>query len=94
MADNDPDNTVDLVWAYHELQAKNKRLSSDLREMAKDCARLQKVLLDIGFKVRDILGIDIVKKATDPRTGSWRCNCDMWNFPSQKSCSNCGRKNE
>lgn len=94
---NESDNIADLVLAYRELQAKNKRLSSDLGEMAKDCAMLQKVLLDIGFVVRDTLGIEIGSKLS-PRAalapGSWKCTCDMWNYPSRDSCTNCERKNE
>lgn len=88
---NESDSTSELVVKYRDLQAKNKRLSSDLREMASDCAQLQKVLLDIGFKVRDVLGIDIVQKATDPRDGSWKCSCGMLHYKYMHSCCNCGR---
>ncbi len=71
------------------LKANNIRLKSDLSEMAKDCAKLQKALLDIGFMVRDILGIEIEPKIS-PR--AWQCTCDIWNFSSRKCCVNCGKK--
>jgi len=81
-----------IVHTIKTLLDKNKRLSSDLSEMAKDCAKLQKVLLDIGYKIRnDVLGIDMVGKDS-PR--SWRCDCDLLNYPTQKRCSNCGKQKE
>jgi len=88
---------VPMIDTIKTLQDKNKRLSSDLGEMAKDCAKLQKVLLDIGSVVRDTLGIEIGSKLS-PRAalapGSWKCTCDMWNYPSRDSCTNCGRQNK
>ena len=93
---NKSNDVVELVLANRELQAKNSRLSADLREMAKDCARLQKVLLDIGSKVCDVLGREVCGVAFDlvgrvSPQNSWQCTCGMQNYPV---CTNCGRKNE
>ena len=90
----EPNSVVELVLANRELQAKNSLLSSNFREMASDCAKLQKIVFDIGHKVRDVLGIDIVQPTINPCTGMWQCTCDMWNYPSQKSCSNCGKSKQ
>lgn len=87
-------NIVKLILANRELQAKNSRLSSNFKEMAKDCARLQKILLDIGHKVCDVLGIDIVQKTISPCTGMWQCDCDIWNAKYLHSCCNCGRSKQ
>lgn len=76
------------------LRAKNKRLSSDFREMASDCARLQKVLLDIGYKVRDVLGVDISKEVSSLRKGSWQCHCGVRSDKIMDSCCNCGRSKQ
>ena len=67
------------------LQEKVDRMSGHLNAMASDCAQLQKTLLDIGVKVRNTLGVQIV-----PRT-SWQCVCDKWNYPGRDCCTNCGR---
>lgn len=85
------DHARRIVDTIKTLRVKNKQLSSDFREMAKDCAKLQKVLLDIGHKVCDVLGVDIAKKVSDLRKGSWQCNCGMWHFEYLHSCCNCGR---
>lgn len=90
-----------IVATIKTLQYKNKQLSSDFSEMAKDCARLQKELFDIGHKAYDVLGLDTIPKekvATDTHavctSDKWRCTCDMRNYPYQKHCINCGKQVE
>lgn len=92
-------NASKLIIEHRELQDKNKRLSSDIREMARDCAKLQKVLLDIGFKVSDVLGREVCGIALDlvgrvSPQNSWKCDCDMWNSKNLDSCCNCGKRME
>lgn len=85
-----------LVDTIKTLQNKNKRLSSDFSEMAKDCAKLQKILFDIGLKVNEVLGREVCGMALDlvgrvSPQNSWQCDCDMWNAKYLDSCCNCGR---
>lgn len=85
-----------IVHTIRTLQDKNERLSSNIREMSRDCARLQKVLLDIGHKVSDVLGREVCAMALDlvgrvSLQNSWHCYCGMRHSKNLDSCCNCGR---